>query len=61
MRWAYIIYDEPICEPSEFQQGLLADCEDIKDTERRQWESIEVVANRSIPQVSEIRKNLPIF
>lgn len=49
MRGAYIIYDEPICEPNEFQQGLPADSEDIKDTEWRQWKPSGVVANRSIP------------
>lgn len=49
MRGAYIIYDEPICEPNEFQQGLPADSEDIKDTEWRQWKPGGVFANRSIP------------
>lgn len=57
-RGVYIIYDEPICEPSGFQQGL-ADSEDIKDIERGYGNPFGVVANRSIPLDS--RKNLPCF
>lgn len=61
MRGAYIIYDEPICEPNEFQQGLSADSEDIKDTEWRQWKPMEWSLTDPFPQILKIRQNLPVF